>query len=157
MIWFQLGREYKLSVAEILVVFPLGKTVYLSNDFLILENLDKEEVLKKANNLWWTIKVVEIVNSSVASEAEWYEWKFKYWISIFWEKKNLKSILVWIKKELKELWVSSRFINKDFQNLSSAQILWEKLLKSQTDYNLIFPRLTKEGARGWSTHLYYIF
>ncbi len=148
MIWFQLGREYKLSVAEILAVFSYGKTVYLSNDFLILDNISIDEVLEKANNLWWTIKIVEIVDSSVAKEAEWYEWKFKYWISIFWDKKNLKSILVWIKKELKDLWVSSRFINKDFQNLSSAQILWEKLLKSQSDYNIIY---NKNNSYFWKT------
>lgn len=142
MIWFQLGREYKLSVAEILAVFPFGKTVHLSNDFLILDNIDKNEVLEKANNLWWTIKIVEIIDSSIVEQAKDNEWKFKYWVSIFWEKKNLKSLLVWIKKDLKELWVSSRFINKDFTNLSSAQILWEKLVKSWTDFNLIFPKNT---------------
>ncbi|MDD2871009.1 MAG: hypothetical protein PHS49_03385 [Candidatus Gracilibacteria bacterium] len=150
MIGFQLGREYKLSVAEILAVFPKGKTVYLSTDFLILDGLDKTDVLEKANNLGGTIKIVEIVDSSVSKEAEGYEGKFKYGVSIFGEKKNLKSILVGIKKELKDMGVSSRFVNKDFQNLSSAQILGEKLLKSNSDYNLIFLSLTMEGASVWS-------
>jgi hypothetical protein len=40
-----------LSVAEIFAVFPNGKTVYLSNDFLILDNLEKNKVLEKANTL----------------------------------------------------------------------------------------------------------
>ncbi len=148
MIWFQLGREYKLSVAEIFEVFPNGKTLYLSKEFLIIDNLDKNEVLEKANNLWWTIKIVEILDSSIVEESKWNEWKFKYWLSIFWEKKNLKSILVLIKKDLKELGISSRFINKDFTNLSSAQILWEKLLKSKTDFNYIY---TKNNVFFWKT------
>ena len=138
MIWFQLGREYKLSVAEILAVFPYGKTVYLGKDFLILENIDKENVLSKANTLWWTIKIIEIIDSTIVDEALKSEWKFKYWISIFWEKKNLKSILIWIKKELKENNISSRFVNKDFTNLSSAQILGEHLLKSESDYSYVY-------------------
>ena len=138
MIWFQLGREYKLSVAEILAVFPEWKTVYLSKDFLILDNLEEIEVLKKANNLWWTIKIIKIIDSSILDEALEWEWKFKYWISIFWEKKNLKNILIAQKKELKAKDISSRFINKDFKNLSSAQILWEKLVKSWTDYSYIY-------------------
>ncbi|MDR0772144.1 MAG: hypothetical protein LBF15_03770 [Candidatus Peribacteria bacterium] len=41
------------------------------------------------------------------------------------------------KKELKKASVSSRFINKDFKNLSSAQIIGEKLIKSESDYNYI--------------------
>ena len=144
MYWFQLGREYKLSVAEILSVFPEWKTVYLSKDFLILDNLDSEKILNKANNLGWTIKIIEVSNE-ISILEQWLdsEWKFKYWISIFWEKKNLKTILMNQKKEFKWQWVSSRFINKDFKNLSSAQILWEKLVKSGTDYSLIYSEETR--------------
>jgi hypothetical protein len=64
MIGFQLWREYKLSVAEILAVFPKWKTVFLSNNFLILDNLDKDIVLTKADRLWWTIKILELFNNS---------------------------------------------------------------------------------------------
>ena len=149
MIWFQLGREYKLSVAEILAVFPEWKTVYLSTDFLILDNIDEGKVLDKADTLWWTIKIVKIWSSSplikgiigesiILDKAEKHEWKFKYWLSIFWENKNLKKILMTQKKELKSNKISSRFINKDFKNLSSAQIIWEKLIKRNTDFNYIY-------------------
>ena len=141
MIGFQLWREYKLSVSEILAVFPKWKTVFLWSNFLILENLDKSDVLEKANNLWWTIKIIEISNNSTILE-DWLdsEWKFKYWISIFWEKQNIKTILMNQKKEFKGQWVSSRFVNKDFKNLSSAQILWEKLVKTATDYTFIYSK-----------------
>lgn len=138
MIWFQLGREYKLSIAEILAVFPEWKTVYFGKDFLILDNLEESEVLEKCDKLWWTIKIIKILESSITELAEGYEWKYKYGLSIFWEKKNLKALLVKQKKELQEIWISSRFVNKDFTNLSSAQILWEKLLKSSTDFTYIY-------------------
>lgn len=149
MIGFYLGREYKLSVSEILAVFPEWKTVFLSKELLILDNLDSDLVLLKAKNLWWTIKIMDISNKfSILEDALNSDWKFKYWISIFWEKKNLKLILMNQKKELKWQWISSRFINKDFKNLSSAQILWEKLVESLTDYNIIN---TQDKVFYWKT------
>ena len=146
MIWFALGREYKLSIAEILAIFPSGKVAYLSKDFLILNNLKEKEVLKKADNLWWTIKIIKIEESlfenhwlsNITNKALGAEWKFKYWLSIFWEKKNMKDILIKQKKELKAEKISSRFVNKDFKNLTSAQILWEKLIDRKTDFNYIY-------------------
>lgn len=138
MIWFALWREYKLSTAEILAVFPEGKTVYFSKDVLILDLIEENEVLQKADFLWWTIKIFKIIETDILTDALEVEWKFKYGISTFWDKKNLKEILNSTKKILKENWVSSRFINKDFTNLNSAQIIWEKLVKSGTDYSYIF-------------------
>ena len=139
MIGFQLWREYKLSVSEILSVFPQWKTVFLSTDFLIIENVTKDDVLFKANKLGWTIKIIEISNNStILEDAMNSEVKFKYGLSLFWEKKNLKTILMNMKKELKWQSISSRFINKDFKNLSSAQILWEKLVKTLSDYTQIY-------------------
>ena len=138
MIGFQLGREYKLSVAEILAVFPEWKTVYMSKDFLVLDGLDKNRVIEKANYLWWTIKIVKIINNEILDIALLHEWKFKYGISIFGEKKNLKDILIKQKKILKSNDISSRFVNKDFKNLTSAQIIWEKLIKSGSDFSYIY-------------------
>jgi len=155
MIWIQLGREYKLSVAEILAVFPKWKTIYLGTDFLILDNITEKKVLEKANNLWGTIKIVKICECEI--ENEWVsnitnvalksEWKFKYWLSIFWENKNLKKILMTQKKELKSNKISSRFVNKDFKNLSSAQIIWEKLIIKNTDFNYIY---TNDNIYFWT-------
>jgi tRNA G10 N-methylase Trm11 len=135
---FQLWREYKLSIAEIFAVFPEGKTVYFDTEILLLQNLEKTKILEKASHLWGIIKIIEIVDKkNLLETALHHEWKFKYGISIFWKKENLKKILIEQKKELKNNNISSRFINKDFKNLSSAQILWEKLDKSWTDYSYI--------------------
>ncbi len=138
MIGFLLGREYKLSAAEILTVFPEGKTVYFSRDFLILDNLDEKDIKKNSDKLWWTIKIIKITKQSLLEIAKSSEWKFKYWISIYWSKKNLKNILINTKKQLKNENISSRFINKDFKNISSAQIIWEKLVDRETDFNYIW-------------------
>lgn len=148
MFWFQLWREYKLSIAEILAVFPEWKTVYFDKEILILDNINKEILIKKSNTLWWTIKIIEIINKSIIDFAENYEWKFSYWLSIFWKKKSLKTELMSIKKDLKSIWVNSRFINKNFKSLSSAQIIAEKLVKKWTDFSYIY---TDNNQYIWTT------
>ena len=67
---------------------------------------------------------------------------------IFWNKKSLKNELNNIKKTLKQNEISSRFVNKDFKNLSSAQILWEKLDIKKTDFNTI---CTDNEVYTWTT------
>jgi hypothetical protein len=41
------------------------------------------------------------------------------------------------KKLLKEKGISTRFVNKNFTNLSSAQIIGEDLVERKTDFTLI--------------------
>lgn len=94
---FELWREFKLSIAEILAVFPNGNTVFCDESILVLNWLEKEEILKKANNLGGTIKIIEIINQNENLEIllnenlipAWFEWKFSYAISEFWSKKAL--------------------------------------------------------------------
>ena len=152
---FQLWREFKLSIAEIFAIFPNGKTVYFNKEILILEKLDKNDILNKINNLWWVIKVIEIEESNNLNIEKFIlekniniEWKLKYSINIFWEKLNLKKLLNKTKSLLKENGISSRFVNKDFKNLNSSQIIWEKLIIKETDYNLIN---TKENIYIWKS------
>lgn len=139
MFWFQLWREFKLSIAELLSVFNDAKIAYYDKQFLILNNIEKDIILSKVHKLWWTIKVVEILNYNNLNEAILdiaikNKWKFNYWLSVFWRESNLKMNLIGIKKYLKENGLSSRFVNKDFQNLSSSQIIWEDLVLSNSDF-----------------------
>ena len=155
MVGFQLWREFKLSIAEILAVFPEWKIIFFDKEILIIKFVKisdikiNEMILSKINHLWWTIKIFKIyetIENNSISDSVWktilnigekHEWKFQYWISVFWEKLNLKSVLINTKKLLKNNLVSSRFINKDFKNLSSSQIIWEKLIIKNTDFNII--------------------
>lgn len=144
---FELGREFKLSIAEIYAVFPQWNTLFFDKKILILDWVKKEEILQKAKNLGWSIKIIEISETfwdieDILNENMWlsiYEWKFNYAINIF-GKSNiwLKEILKISKKIIKENWLNPRFINQDFKNISSVAIIKEALIKKWTDFNLLF-------------------
>ncbi len=139
---FQLWREYKLSIAELLHVFPRGKIVFFNEEVLVLKSLKRDDVLTKAKTLWGTIKIIETLGvdsfeDHILESAARKEGKFSYGISVFGERQNLKSILGWIKSELRDNELSSRYVNKDFENLSSAQIIGERLIPSESDFNII--------------------
>jgi len=94
--------------------------------------------------MWGVIKIVSLVENyrgkpheSISEMAKNHEWKYAYGISLLWEEKNLKSILIETKKTLKAGWISSRFVNRDFKSLSSAQITWEKLVQKGSDFTII--------------------
>ena len=139
---FQLWREYKLSIAEIYALFPTAIPVHVDDKFCILDITSSKEVIIKAKHMWGVIKIIKIhkdirdVSELIIEHAQQHEWKFRYGLSIFgsW---NLKKILMDQKKSLKAEWVSARFINKNFENLSSAQIIAEDLVTRNSDFSLI--------------------
>lgn len=53
-------------------------------------------------------------------------------------KLNQQDLLLKAKKYFQKNNFSTRFINQDFQNIKSYQIIKEKLINSKTDFNLIF-------------------
>lgn len=150
MFWFQLGREYKLSIAEILAVFDDIEIVAYEKEVLIIRSILwnnddlQAKILSYADKLWWSIKIMKIAllkdisfEEKIFEKAEFFDGKFQYWISLLGKRQNLKAVLMGIKKSLKAEKISSRFVNKDFKNLSSAQIIGEKLIKRETDFSLI--------------------
>lgn len=150
---FQLWREYKLSIAEIYALFPTAIPEYVDDKFCILNIASSSDMLKKAEWMWGVIKIIEIekdtrdVSGCIEEKAEKHEGKFRYGLSIFWGE-NLKKTLMEEKKGLRASWISARFVNKNFENLSSAQIIWEDLVKRGSDFNLI---ITKERKYVGST------
>lgn len=141
MIGFVLWREFKLCSAEVFSVFPSWKAIFQSRDLLLLDWIDREDVLKKADFLWWVIKIIEFSKEKNLIDIilnEWeIEWKLRFWVSYYWESLDLKKHIMWVKKALKEEKVSCRFVNKDFKNLSSAVIINEKLIKKWFDLNIL--------------------
>ncbi len=144
--WFLLGREFKLSIAEIFAVFPHGKIIYSGKWVLILDWLKKEEILQKADNLGGTIKIFELalktskqeIFEEILKNAKQVEGKFNYWFNLFPEKQEkIKKYLIEIKRFLQKNEISSRYVNKSDKNLSSAQIIWNSLLKKWFDFNLV--------------------
>ncbi len=147
MFWFQLWREWKLSLAELLNVFPEADIIYSASGVLILDNIWEEEIIKNSNKIWWTIKIFELnlktnleeIYDDVISISKETEWKFKYSFNLFWEKNlKLENILKKTKYLLKNNNVSSRYFNKDNgKNLSSAQILGNSIMKKWFDFNIV--------------------
>lgn len=140
---FLLGREFKISVAEIFSVFPNISIEFHNKEILIASNITKEEILEKAQNIWGTIKIISLEKTDLSLgelilDRAPYEGKFRYWVNIYWVRKSLRDILVKVKKKLKNENISSRFTNKDFKNLSSAQIIAENLVERESDFNAIY-------------------
>jgi len=141
---FQLGRESKLSLAEIFSVFPHSKIEYADKNICIIDIEKKQDLLKFLDQMWGTIKVIELFQSyrwkpvdTIIEIAREFEGKFRFWLSFLWSDASLKTLLMQAKKMLKEEKISGRFINKNFQNLSSAQIIWEWLVERQSDFTII--------------------
>lgn len=145
--WFQLWREWKLSVAEIVNFFPESNIIFSGSWVLILGNIEKSYLQENFYKLGWTIKIFELdffaniedIYESVLETALNTEWKFKYSLNLFWEKSlKLENILKKTKNLLKNKSISARYFNKDdWKNLSSAQILGNSILKKWFDFNII--------------------
>ena len=145
--WFQLWREWKLSIAEILAIFPDSEILFSGSSVLILWNILKEDILVNFSKIWWTIKVFELelqpdleaVYSEILEYSQKSEWKFKYSLNLFWSKNlKLENILKNTKKIFKSKNISARYFNKDdWKNLSSGQIIWNNILKKWFDFNLV--------------------
>lgn len=145
--WFQLWREWKLSVAEIVNFFPESNIIFSGSWVLILGNIEKSYLQENFYKLGWTIKILELdffaniedIYESILETALNTEWKFKYSLNLFWEKSlKLENILKKTKNLLKNKSISARYFNKDdWKNLSSAQILGNSILKKWFDFNII--------------------
>lgn len=154
MFWFELWREFKLSIAEILSVFKNKEVFFVNKKILILSWISKDEILEKSKFLWWTIKIFEILGSKNSSEnhkkdieeiflndfwIEKYQWKFNYWVNIFWNTSlKIDDLLKVSKNVVKTFWLNPRFLNHDKKNLSSIVIIKEALIKKETDFNFLF-------------------
>ncbi len=141
---FQLWREFKLSLWEVFQLFPKNEIVYADKTVCILDVQDSESIIKIASRMWGVIKIIKLFQDyrgkpqfSICDIAEKYEGKFAYGVSLLWWDTNLKAILIEIKKTLKAKGISSRFVNKDFKSLSSAQILGENLVKKGSDFTIV--------------------
>ena len=153
---FQLWREFKLSIAELCAVFSEYQLIFHNKEVAIFDIHNTEDVLKKMSFCGGIIKVIwpllmeTETNTSnyILKKAQRNEWKFQYGINIFWPQEKLKTMLSKQKNILRENAISSRFVNKDFTNLSSAQIWGEHLVQKWNDFNIIY---AKNDIYIWTT------
>lgn len=160
MFWFELWREYRLSIAELYSLFPEMEIVYSDEKILLADRIDENDILNNKSNLWWIIKIFNISPSPFNNQDNekiydeivlnfWNEKKNNYAINFFWKTKiNQKDYLLKAKKHFQKAGFSSRFVNQDFWNIKSYLVWKEKLLVNSTDFNLIF---IKNSIYFWNT------
>lgn len=134
-----LGRQPEISLAELQAVFPQAQFTSRGEGFVIAENLEAADV--DLRRIGGVVKVAKVFSESVRFEtSKLYEFlvekffgqsgKQVFGISSYGGRSGtLKTLLIGAKKVLKAAGISSRFVNKDFQNLSSAQAQLELLQK----------------------------
>ena len=128
---FVLGKHPDLSIAEIKARYPKHKVWVKGDDFVVID-LPISLKQKEFNQLGGSIKAAEFikeVKKDVLIEtladilsSHYQDMKLDYGLSIYgMSEKQLRPILLKLKKKLKADSIKSRFINKNFKNISSAQ------------------------------------
>ena len=128
---FILGKDPELSLAELSTRYPFSKPALSGAEFAMLE-LDETFDQKEFNYLGGQIKAGLVFDktekrdlvSKIADHlsSDHYSGKLNYGISVYgWSERNLRSLLLDVKKEFKKCSVSSRFANQNFINISAAQ------------------------------------
>ena len=156
---FILGRKNLLSVAEICHVLNKDDKILDYTPEAMVADLGRElaEPQTSLNRLGGTIKIAQIFAEMASNTtidgfslqiADFLDEKFKgqtgkskYGISAYSLTRQpeifLKKILNFVKKELKERGLNSRFVNHNFKNLENAAIKGEKLITSGAEIIII--------------------
>lgn len=150
---FQLGRKALISLAELASVLP-SECQYLSLDreYLVIQlSAEIKEPQTWFNRLGGSTKMIKVVDSCRSAQdlpkiistlaAEKFQGrtdKIRYALSIDMVKskadREIKNCLLFTKKKLKELGLSSRFINNNFQNPPTALLLGEKVISKGAEF-----------------------
>lgn len=153
---FVLGRKTLISLAELAAVLP-EETSYLHLDrqYLVIElsaPIDQPQSLQ--NKLGGCTKLIQvsttagnkqelpgIISDLAAQKFTGRSDKIRYALTVDSIKgdseKIIKNCLLFTKKKLKELDLSSRFINNNFKNPPTALLLGEKILQKGAEFNAI--------------------
>lgn len=146
---FELGRKWRLSVAELESVFGVKGEVI--NEEIWLVELDRQLNESDMNRLGGTIKIIEFFNSvNTIDEVEdtLFEHlisrenkKVKFALNLFNFKQTFlkihKNLLKNLKRKLKDASRGARFLNKPNENIKSVVIFDEHLTKKGTDLNVL--------------------
>ncbi len=151
MIAFELWREYRLSIAEIYALFPEMEIIYVDEKILLVDNINEDWLLDIAPKMWWTIKIIKCLSDKSFELSEINDFmmslftderKTNYAVNFYWKTKaNQKDFLLKSKKYFAKSWLSTRFVNQDFQNIKSYLVAKEKLIETKTDFNIFFTPL----------------
>ena len=128
---FITGKHPELSVAELKTRYPKYKVWVKGDEFVVMDtgvSIDQAEF----NQLGGSIKAAEFIKEvkkealveslADALNSHYQDSKLDYGLSLYgMSEKQLRPILLKLKKKLKADGIKSRFINNQFKNISSAQ------------------------------------
>jgi SAM-dependent methyltransferase len=144
---FILGRSPELSKAELQAVYPGLKFDYADRSVCIVSGLALE--LVDLRRLGGVVKVAEIVAQSPKPDYKLlasmlaqrhHTGKLHYGITALGAlESQLKTFLIGVKKELVAHQLSARFLNKDFKNLTSAQVELQGLTRGKGYEVILIP------------------
>ncbi|MBN2306586.1 hypothetical protein JXD20_01235 [Candidatus Peregrinibacteria bacterium] len=128
---FILGKEPELSKAELAARYPTLKFLSEASEFVMMK-LSDDFNQQEFNHLGGQIKAGKVFAKTNKKElisliadyllADHDSGKLNYGLSVHgWPEKNLRFLLLGLKKEFKTRGVSSRFANQAFKNISTAQ------------------------------------
>lgn len=128
---FILGKDPDLSLAELFAVYPEGKFLSTGESFVVAE-LDKPFTQADLNRFGGVVKWAEVIGECKKDElpnalfeqifCSKESGKIEYGLSLYgWSEKNLRLMLLDLKKRFKKEGKASRFANQDFKNLTVPQ------------------------------------
>ncbi|NDK08355.1 hypothetical protein EOM39_03865 [Candidatus Gracilibacteria bacterium] len=148
---FELGREYRLSIAEIYALFPEMEIIYVDEKILLVDNINEDGLIKITPKMGGTIKIIKCLSDKSYDLSEINdlmislftdERKTNYAVNFYGKTKaNQKDFLLKSKKYFAKSGLSTRFVNQDFQNIKSYLVAKEKLIETKTDFNIFFTPL----------------
>ncbi len=143
---FTLGRESKLSLAELLALF--GEQAYESHTdeiALFALPLSDSDISAIFRNIGGSVRVMRLIGETeekrfptdVIREIGKPEGKYVFALGVYGGEFRLSDIGLRIKKTLKDSGISVRLINIENKNIVSAVFKKEHLAKSKSEYNLL--------------------
>ncbi len=128
---FILGKDRELSLAELRARYPKAGFGPTGDNFVLVQT-DRKIDKKEFDQLGGSIKAGELIKKTdrhnliqdiVSFLSDHHKsGKLHYGVSVYgWSEKNLRQLLLNLKKEFKKDKINSRFANQRFLNLSAAQ------------------------------------
>ncbi len=167
---FSLGREWKLSLAELIAVF--GAENYQEHSGIIaifkIHGWSDEQLAQRFLSIGGSIRVMKIIGETdptrfptdvithIKSKRKNDGGKVTFALWSYGVDYALSNIWLRVKKTLQEKGFSVRLVNTENKNIVSAVFKREKLWKSQTEYNLISLSPSESESKGEDHPIYYL-
>lgn len=142
------GKHGVLSAYELRSVF--GEQVIFQNGELSLIKLEQVDQ-QLLNKLGGTIKIAEVINDAREELLAIPSNKILFGLSTYGIQESTSSLLRNFKEELKEHKRPCRFMNKDYQNISSGLLNKSNLMKKGVD--LVYARV--DGEDVWARTVFF--